>query len=223
MTNRPIDSCDLPRKIYFYIALFLIVSCFTGSVLSQDFMRLISQEDHLLENLTTGLLLGSAFFGIANWRKNQSNKNALAFFTSLAIVGFLDEISFGQRIINFTPPMAGGTSLDGFHDLANMSKKIIAINFQYHPGQTFLILTATILSLTAISYTFRRRVLALVNYFKRLKLNYVIASSTFAILFSQLLDLKLIPFSSATALEETLELIASLGLLTCLISITRSR
>ena len=223
MTNRPIDSCELPRKIYFYTALFLIVSCFTGSALSQDFMRLISQEDHLLENLTTGLLLGSAFFGIANWRKNKSNKNALAFFTSLAIVGFLDEISFGQRIINFTPPMAGGTSLDGFHDLANMSKKIIAINFQYHPGQTFLILTATILSLTAISYTCRRRVLTLVNYFKRLKLNYVIASSTFAILFSQLLDLKLIPFSSATALEETLELIASLGLLTCLISTTRSR
>ncbi len=223
MANRPKVLIYSPRTIYFYIALFLLISCFIGSALAPGFMRLISQEDHLLENLSTGLLLGSAFFGLTNWKKNQSNNNAIALFTVLAIIGFLDEISFGQRIINFTPPIAGGTSLDGFHDLANMSKKVISINLQYHPVQASLFVILITLALAITAFIYKKQILSSINYLKKLKLNFVIISSIFAILFSQLLDLKIISMTWPTPLEETLELIASVGLLTCLISTTRSR
>ena len=106
----------------------LLLSSFILSFIIPDFLKSISKEDHLLENLTTGLLLGTAFVGLINSKRRQANTTAIAIYTILAIIGFLDEVSFGQRLFGFTPPMAGGTSLDGFHDLANMSKKIISTN-----------------------------------------------------------------------------------------------
>ena len=106
----------------------LLLSSFILSFIIPDFLKSISKEDHLLENLTTGLLLGTAFVGLINSKRRQANTTAIAIYTILAIIGFLDEVSFGQRSFGFTPPMAGGTSLDGFHDLANMSKKIISTN-----------------------------------------------------------------------------------------------
>ena len=223
MAKRPKALAYSPRSIYFYTSLLLLISCFIGTALSPGFMRLISQEDHLLENLSTGLLLGSALLGLTNWKTNRSNNNAIAFFTILAIIGFLDEISFGQRIINFTPPMAGGTSLDGFHDLANMSKKVISINLQYHPFQALFFLISIALALIIAAFIYKKQILSLTNYLKKLKINCVVISSIFAILFSQLLDVKIISMAYPTPLEETLELIASASLLTCLISTTRGQ
>ena len=204
------------QKIYAYLAVLLLGSSFVLSFIIPDFLKSISKEDHFLENLSTGLLLGTAFFGFINWKQKQANTTAIATYTILAIIGFLDEVSFGQRLIGFTPPMAGGTSLDGFHDLANMFRKIISINFQYHPSQT-IIAIITILSLFLI-FTFkcRSKICGVYKHLKQLNLEYVALSIILAIFLSQLLDLKAINLSWSTCLEEILELIAALGLLTCL-------
>ena len=204
------------QKIYAYSAVLLLLSSFILSFIIPDFLKLISKEDHLLENLTIGLLLGTAFFGFINWKQRQANTTAIAIYTILAIIGFLDEVSFGQRLIGFTPPMAGGTSLDGFHDLANMFRKIISINLQYHPAQTFIILALFLSGFLILAFKFRLKIYGVYRYLKKLKLMYVILSITLAIVLSQLLDLKIINLSWSTCLEEILELIAVLGLLTCL-------
>ena len=95
------------QKIYAYLAVLLLGSSFALSFIIPDFLKSVSKEDHFLENLSTGLLLGTAFFGFINWKQKQANTTAIATYTILAIIGFLDEISFGQRLIGFTPPMAG--------------------------------------------------------------------------------------------------------------------
>ena len=119
--------------------------------------------------------------------------------------------------------MAGGTSLDGFHDLANMSKKVISINLQYHPFQALFLLILIAIALIVAAFIYKKQILSLTNYLKKLKINCVVISSIFAILFSQLLDIKIISMAYPTPLEETLELIASASLLTCLISTTRGQ
>ena len=204
------------QKIYAYSAVLLLLSSFILSFITPDFLKLISKEDHLLENLTIGLLLGTAFFGYINWKQRQANTTAIAIYTILAIIGFLDEVSFGQRLIGFTPPMAGGTSLDGFHDLANMIRKIIYINLQYHPAQTYIILALFLSTFLILAFKFRINIHSIYRHLKKLKLIYVVLSMTLAIAISQLLDLKIITLSWLTRLEEMLELIAVLGLLTCL-------
>ena len=204
------------KEIYAYSALMLLLSSFVLSFIIPDFLKSISKEDHLLENLTTGLLLGTAFVGIINWKHRQANTTAIAIYTILAIIGFLDEVSFGQRLFGFTPPLAGGTSLDGFHDLANMSRKIISTNLQYHPTQTFIIFAAFLSALLICTFKFRFKISGTFKSLKKLKLASVVLSIALAILLSQLLDLKIITLSWSTCLEEILELIAALGLLTCL-------
>ena len=216
MSKKP----DLPilaaQNIYAYLAVLLLASSFALSFIIPDFLKSISKEDHLLENLSTGLLLGTAFFGLINWKQRQANTTAITVYTILAIIGFLDEVSFGQRLIGFTPPMAGGTSLDGFHDLANMFRKIISINLQYHPTQTFVVLFLLLSSFLILAFKFKLKIYGTYKHLKELKLVYVVLSIILAITLSQMLDLKIINLSWSTCLEEILELIAVLGLLTCL-------
>ena len=204
------------QKIYAYLAVLLLASSFALSFIIPDFLKLISKEDHLLENLGTGILLGTAFFGLINRKQRQANTTAITIYTILAIIGFLDEVSFGQRLIGFTPPMAGGTSLDGFHDLANMFRKIISINLKYHPTQTFIILSVLLSSLLILAFKFKLKIYGVYKNLKKLKLVYVVLSIILAIALSQMLDLKIINLSWSQCLEEILELIAVLGLLTCL-------
>ena len=158
------------QKIYAYSSVLLLLSSFILSFITPGFLKLISKEDHLLENLTIGLLLGTAFFGFINWKQREANTTAIAIYTILAFIGFLDEVSFGQRLIGFTPPMAGGTSLDGFHDLANMFRKIISINLQYHPAQTFVILALFLSGFLIIAFNLRLRIYGIYRHLKKLKL-----------------------------------------------------
>ena len=216
MSKEPGFPTPAAQKIYAYLAVLLLASGFALSFTIPDFLKSISKEDHLLENLSTGLLLGTAFFGFINWKQRQANTTAIVVYTILAIIGFLDEVSFGQRLIGFTPPIAGGTSLDGFHDLANMLRKIISINLQYHPTTTIITLAALLSSLLILALKFRRKIYGAYKHLRELELVYVILSIALAIVFSQLLDLKIINSSWSTGLEEILELIAVLGLLTCL-------
>ena len=204
------------QNIYAYLAVLLLASSFALSFIIPDFLKSISREDHFLENLSTGLLLGTAFFGFINWKQKQANTTAIAVYTILAIIGFLDEVSFGQRLIGFTPPMAGGTSLDGFHDLANMLRKIISVNLQYHPSQTIIVIVAFLSLFLIFTFKHRSKIRSVYKHLKQLNLEYVVLSIILAIFLSQLLDLKAINLSWSTCLEEILELIAALGLLTCL-------
>ena len=216
MSNKPGFPTPAVQKIYAYLAVFLLAFSFASSFIIPDLLKTISKEDHFLENLSTGLLLGTAFFGFINWKQKRTNTTAIAVYTILAIIGFLDEVSFGQRLIGFTPPMAGGTSLDGFHDLANMFMKIISVNLEYHPDQTFIILATLLSSFLILIFKFRSKIYGVYKHLKKLKLACVALSIALAILLSQLLDLKVINLSWSTYLEEILELIAVLGLLTCL-------
>ena len=216
MIKKPGFPTPAVQKIYAYLAVLLLASSFALSFIIPDFLKAISKEDHFLENLSTGLLLGTAFFGFINWKQKQAYATAIAVYTILAIIGFLDEVSFGQRLIGFTPPMAGGTSLDGFHDLANMFMKIISVNLEYHPNQTFIVLATLLSCFLILILKFRSKIYRAYKHLKELKLVCVTLSITSAIILSQLLDLKVINLSWSTCLEEILELIAVLGLLTCL-------
>ncbi len=216
MSKKPSIPKLTAKEIFAYSAFVLLLSSFIFSFIIPDFLESISKEDHLLENLTTGLLLGTAFVGLINWKHRKGNTTAIAIYTILAIIGFLDEVSFGQRLFGFTPPMAGGTSLDGFHDLANMSRKIISTNLQYHPTQTFIISAGLLSALLFCAFKFRFKISGAFKGLKKLKLASVVLSIALALLLSQLLDLNIIALSWSTCLEEILELIAALGLLTCL-------
>ncbi|MEX0720056.1 MAG: hypothetical protein WD059_05265 [Balneolaceae bacterium] len=82
-----------------------------------DFMPYIIEEDHLVENLSAFSYLLA--FVLALWvlKNYQSWRKLTWFVAAMGLIGFFDEISFGERIINFTSPEFWGEDIDAVHDI----------------------------------------------------------------------------------------------------------
>lgn len=201
------------QKAFISISIISVTLLILGAILMPDAIRSIAREDGLLENLTAGILLGSFFYGIrATIRiKTKAHQKASLVITTLALIGFLDEISFGARIFNLKAISVNGNYIDGVHDVVEITKKAA---FQNNSNlSTALILFA----LAALGLILRNNIQQSIRYLVTNKLATVSAVVAAAATFAQLLDVKLIGSYISTPLEETLELIASIGLATILI------
>ncbi|MDY6782358.1 MAG: hypothetical protein SW833_07370 [Cyanobacteriota bacterium] len=107
------------------------------------------EEDKFLENLTALVFLQAFIVSAINlYRFNHLYKKKIyLFIPAISLLGFLDELSFGERIFKFSAPVVYGTKIDAAHDLFNLIKKVytkkigtqIALSFQQ-----FIFIIATI-------------------------------------------------------------------------------
>lgn len=96
------------------------------------FRYLIIQEDQLVENLSAVfffIAFGLGIYFFLKLRRIQS-RPLLIGIALVGLNGFLDEISFGERIFHFTPPVIGGVQFDAVHDIV----EIIYKNVPFTPG-----------------------------------------------------------------------------------------
>jgi hypothetical protein len=105
------------RTWYAVISLAFIIL----SILLYEIHPLITkefEEDRIVENISAAIFfiifLMSLTFLIAH--KHIKYRNALILIMFLGLIGFLDEISFGQRIFDFNVPIILGFPLDAVHD-----------------------------------------------------------------------------------------------------------
>lgn len=75
------------------------------------------EEDSLVENLSAFSYLLAFFLGIWVLTKYRSWWKLSLPVTLLGLVGFLDEISFGERIFDLTMPVVLDVKIDAAHDL----------------------------------------------------------------------------------------------------------
>ncbi len=114
------------------------------------------QEDKFLENLTAlvffqGFIVG--MIGLYKFKK-LPNKKLYILIPLISLLGFLDELSFGERIVNFQAPVIAGQKIDAAHDFFNLFykvgyKKIVYPQF-VEPLTEILLNNAFILFLLAI-------------------------------------------------------------------------
>ena len=206
------------RKIFFISSIVLLGLVGIGNWLQPELLNNLAEEDQLLENLTTGLLFGAVCFGLWLQVRQRAQRRAIRGFTTIALLGFLDEISFGERLFELKMPKAGGTKIDGLHDLLNMTKKIVINNAKFHPIATTLTLAAIATVLIATVLWNRRSVVRFIRYLIDTNTFSTFAMIVLAVFISQALDLEDFGWTAAKAVEETLELIAAMGVLTSLIS-----
>jgi hypothetical protein len=77
-------------------------------------------EDRLVETITALFFLAAFIIGVAFLIAHRSRRYRVLqlIASSLALLGFLDEISFGARLFGWSmPEMLGGGQFDGAHDL----------------------------------------------------------------------------------------------------------
>jgi len=120
-------------RIYAYAVIFnlsifsLIYIFFPETRLS--FLR----EDQFMENLTAVLFFSSFLFGIGSLARPKEKKYRMAYIAIplVGLIGFLDELSYGERIFYFTAPEIFGVDIDAFHDVVNLIFKILTDSGSY--------------------------------------------------------------------------------------------
>ena len=176
----------------------------------------ISQEDVFLENLTAGVLFATFCLSSLLHLKFKVKKNIFFAFAILGLIGFLDEISFGRRLLPIPMPKSHGLTIDGVHDLLHLLKNITRTNLTYHPVGTYIVIFFSIISAVCVwrkTKIIRQRVINLLVKYEISDLALVIIS---CIVLSQVIDTFrwqiIYPY---IAVEEFLELTAAVALLTC--------
>ena len=98
-----------------------------------DIFEFIVANEGILEFLTAFLLGGSFVLGIFFITKHRQSRLRLIYISLplLSLLSFLDEISYGQRILNFRIFSIYGFHIDGLHDVFVILRILITRNPRY--------------------------------------------------------------------------------------------
>ncbi len=96
---------------------------------------LLVEEDGLVESLSAAFYIFACVLGLLILKKRRAHKRLLVLVSALGLLGFLDELSFGERILGLSMPSVRGVSIDAAHDLFYLAylglEKLINSNAQY--------------------------------------------------------------------------------------------
>ena len=136
----------------------------------------------------------------------------------LGLVGFLEEISFGERLFNLNMPMLGSVKIDALHDFIDVGIILVPnLITDYQLPALFLLLSMFILFIFVVLKYGKRFWGAFVDesYYP---LNLVMFFFVVMAFLALLMDAEFFPFKGDLALEEIFEFNAALALLTsCMI------
>lgn len=177
--------------------------------------RHIILEDCLLENLSALLFLLSFVIGVYAliFRRKIPHRKFLISVTILSLVGFLDELSFGERIFDIKMPIIRGVKIDAVHDFLFLGYQLV--------GQKSIVLAIMILlpilllAIGLILFGKKKVRLKELSYFFRNRphITFIVIFGILLII-SQTLDLHIVKWKLQYwfVVEEVFELNAALAL-----------
>ena len=176
--------------------------------------RLLS-EDSSVENATAASFLLASGLAVATLRKSMGHRAFLWTIVALGLLGFLDEISFGERLFGLTVPSIAGIKIDAVHDFFALAFKTRAS--WACPGTISCYYAGAVAALAVFACTwfFRHRVIAGLRQLRE-KPHWFLLVLFLLLLFAALIiDLHLVHNELVFAMEEVLELNAALLLSIC--------
>lgn len=143
-------------KFFFAVVSVSLIISFSLYFWFPEYINFIIEEDHLVENISAFSYLLAFFLGL--WvLKNYSSWRKLTWLVAIiGLIGFLDELSFGSRIIAFAEPELLGKNINALHDFFFIGY-IFFTNLVGLYGVLFLVLgfSAGIIFLYFRQYRFR--------------------------------------------------------------------
>lgn len=140
-------------KSYLTIILSLFV-LFLGIVsIDHSNTKFIYQEDGLIENLSAGICLGTFFLGIILTIKNLRPSKIIIASSFLSLLGFLDELSYGERIFKIKMPTLYSVKVDGIHDFLEVIKQFLKFEIFERPDRYLATILIAIIVLFAITWS----------------------------------------------------------------------
>jgi hypothetical protein len=160
-------------------------------------------EDRHVETLSAALFLTAGAVAALRLARGEAPTFWLVLTVGIGVVGFLDELSFGERILGFEPPMVGGVRIDAVHDLLQLLRR----GAERSVGNVAVLWAGLLAGLAALAG-------AVVWTVARFPVRGVtlLAGAVAAVTLAQVLDLKIAalnhPIVKASFAEESLELMA---------------
>ena len=213
------------RKTYIAISLLL----FVASILLYDVHPMVQkefEEDRLVENVTAGMFfitfLYSLLFLITNTVERY--KKTLILVMLLGLVGFLDELSFGQRIFDLNVPTVLGIPLDAVHDIYTIALVAVKIYPYIFVSIFVLIGFLSVYILVHKGITLNGVIKSILSEAPYFYFAFFVVYLSISIISEQAFDRKLYRmYLELHIFEEVLEMNSALALLSCCLSISYTR
>ena len=127
---------------FFNILLFLVLF-----IAFPNLKPLFIQEDNFIENLSAILFFLSFFVGLITLIRSKKTHFHPIYIgiPLLGLIGFLDEISFGERIASFEYPEVYGARIASFHDAIDSIDHILYRSLKYGDYLLLFLLSAILL------------------------------------------------------------------------------
>ena len=164
-------------------------------------------EDEVVENLSALLFLLGAGLGVLRLWGSRTRSLAYWGIPLLALVGFLDEMSFGERMFGLSMPVVLGVKIDAVHDLFYVFYNIVGGQV----GRRGFILLGVVLATLVAAVGWRRRA-TLTSALRRHSPLLFVLIATVMVFAALVIDLDFVRHRFLILIEELLELNAGLAL-----------
>lgn len=170
----------------------------------------------LIENISAGLFFISFILGLRFLLKSKTSRKEIATVSAISLLGFLDELSFGERHLDIEMHKIYDVKIDSAHDFVSLAYKMAVERPEIYSRSMVLF----VLSCIAIISFF---IFILLKY--RSKLSQVIVKNyrkppfiflflfTMLVFFSLVIDLEVTDDNPLAVVEEMCEMHAALALL----------
>lgn len=147
------------------LVIFTVVSTALGTIIfiALPYRRWLLREDNVVENLSVFFYLLAtlvATFRLIKRQRTDQRPGWLLGVAAIGIIGALEELSYGHRLLGYSVPSVAGVELDALHDFASIALRIIETNYATNvlPIAIFCCVCAGLFLWSVARY--RRRVIA---------------------------------------------------------------
>ena len=188
-----------------------------------EYRGYLRHEDRLIENLTAFFYVSTFFLSLLFLLKSKEHLKERIVISVAGLLGFLDELSFGDRIFGFKWPYIYGVQIDAAHDFFKLGyiliKKPALLNTTYE----YLLIGVCAMMAVIVALIFLYILIGIISN-SYLKQTYILALLFASLGFvSLIIDLEIVKNYALFTLEELLEMNAAIALLFCCLSLYDSR
>ena len=206
-------SFDAVFRVYVLAAISSVAISISTYFLLPNLRGLIIGEDRLLESSSAVLFLATFVIGLAlALQVNEKRQRRVYFVVPLiGLLGFLEELSYGERIFDITMPQIYDVKVDALHDLIRVGLKILESHSSIWIRALLVFLVGALIVVTIMKRRAIRSKIA--NTLQRYPAFRLVLLGTGLIITSLVLDLPLTgKHHSLFLLEELIEMNAALAL-----------
>ncbi len=213
------------KFVWIYLIVFgvnLLISLVVG-LWMPDYRAHLVNENGLVEHLSAFFFLGTFFLSLLFFIKSKKYRKELIAVSALGLLGFLDEISFGEWFFDLKMPHIGGVKIDAAHDFVFLGYILIKSFTDSHAIFVYLLIgVGAIMAITvALKYGYKLIGIISNSYYKQ---TYILALFFVSLVFTSLIiDLDILHNNALFAIEESFEMNAAIALLFCSLSLYHLR